>query len=138
MNQYSAKLSRLRIAPRKVRLVADLVRGEKLVRARHDLHFSTKRGSVHVLKLLESAVSNAKGLNENIDEDKLFIKKITVDEGQKMKRFRPVSRGRAHPIEKKTSHITIVLAEQEQSAKSKGQIANSKKKQVTKNKVKNN
>lgn len=113
MTQYSAKLSRLRIAPRKVRLVADLVRGEKLQRARHDLQFSTKRASVDILKLLNSAVSNAKNKNENLNEDSLFIKKIVVDEGQKMKRFRPVSRGRAHPIEKKTSHITIILEESE-------------------------
>ena len=135
MNTYSAKLSYLRIAPRKVRLVADLVRGMNLDMARHNLQFSTKRASVPILKLLDSAVSNAKDIKDNINEDRLVIKEILVNEGPKLKRFRPVSRGMSHAIEKKTSHITIVLSEKEKPANRKSKIANSKKK-IVKSKVK--
>lgn len=127
MAQYSAKLSYLRIAPRKVRLVADLVRGNDVHVARHSLQFSTKRASVPILKLLNSAVSNAKNLNADIQEDNLYIGTILVDEGPKLKRFRPVSRGRAHPIEKKTSHITIVLLERA-TKKLKNTVSTSRRK----------
>ena len=130
MASYQAKLSHLRIAPRKVRLVADLVRGMNLHTARHNLQFSTKRASVPILKLLDSAASNAKDIKEDVNEDSLVIREIFVNEGPKLKRFRPVSRGMSHAIEKKTSHITIVLVEQEKSANRKSPIANSKIKTV--------
>ena len=112
MAEYKAKLSHLKISPRKVRLVADLIRGGNVHDAKLQLKFYSKRASGPILKLLNSAVSNAKSIRkEDIKEENLFIKKITVDEGPKLKRFRPVARGRSVEIQKKTSHITLVLGE---------------------------
>ncbi|MEX2145141.1 MAG: 50S ribosomal protein L22 [Candidatus Spechtbacterales bacterium] len=119
MAEYKAKLSYLKIAPRKVRLVADLIRGGNVRDAKTQLRFSTKRAAVSLLKLLNSAVSNAKNLKEDTKEETLFIKKITVDEGPKLKRFRPVARGRAVEIQKKTSHVSLVIAETELSPENK-------------------
>ena len=73
-----------------------------------------------MLKLLNSAVANAKQIESSVSESDLFIKEVRVDEGPVLRRFRPVSRGRAHPIAKKTSHITIVLGEKEQGKNNKG------------------
>lgn len=105
-----ARLRYLRIAPRKVRLVADLIRGKPVREAETILRFQIKRGAEPVRKLLQSALANAKN-NFKISEENLFISKITVDEGPKLKRWRPRARGRASPIQKKTSHITLVLEE---------------------------
>jgi len=107
-----AKLNRLRIAPRKVRLVADLIRGKDVKQARAVLHFTIKKAAQPLAKLLESAVANAKN-NFKMTEESLRIAKITVDQGRTLKRFRPVSRGRTAMIQKKTSHITLVLVSKE-------------------------
>jgi len=109
MDEYRVKLSNIRIAPRKVRLVADLIRNTDVDEATYQLQYSTKRASDPMLKLMNSAVANAKVQDSSLDTDSLFIKEIRVDEGVTLKRLRPVSRGRAHPIAKKTSHITLVL-----------------------------
>ncbi len=103
-----AKLKYLHIAPRKVRLVADLIRGKKIEEAQAILNFTVKKGAEPFLKLLKSAIANAK---HNFPEDKLnlYVSKVLVDEGPKFKRSRPRSRGMASPIQKKTSHITILL-----------------------------
>ncbi|OGZ61576.1 MAG: 50S ribosomal protein L22 [Candidatus Spechtbacteria bacterium RIFCSPLOWO2_02_FULL_38_8] len=111
--EYKATLSYLKIAPRKVRLVVDLVRGKKLEDARHQLQFSKQRSAVSILKLLNSAFSNAKNTKENLDTNMLFVKEIFVDEGPKLKRFRARARGSAYGIQKKTSHVTLVLSEKE-------------------------
>ena len=111
--ETSAKLKHLRIAPRKVRLVADLIRFKKCSTAIAMLKFTPKRATVPMLKLLNSAIANAKN-NLGLDEKNLYISKITVDEGPKLKRWRPRAMGRAYPIQKKTSHINIVLKEQEE------------------------
>ena len=106
----TAKLRYLHIAPRKVRLVADLIRGKTVEQAQEILNFTIKRASVPLLKLLKSALANAKNTSiANLDN--LYISKITVDEGPKLKRWRPVSRGRAFEIQKKTSHVTLILDE---------------------------
>lgn len=105
-----AKIKYLRIAPRKVRLVANLIRGKKIEEAQAILKFAKKRGAHPLSKLLNSAVANAKN-NFQLDPKNLYISKITVDEGQKYKRWMPRARGTAYEIQKKTSHITIVLAE---------------------------
>ncbi|MDP2909466.1 MAG: 50S ribosomal protein L22 [bacterium] len=110
MAESKAKLSYLRIAPRKVRLVADMVRGKKVGEAGNILNFAVKRGAGPVLKLLHSAIANAEN-NLHLNKDNLYISKITVDEGPKFKRVMPRARGSASPIQKKTSHITIVLSE---------------------------
>lgn len=109
MAEYRVKLSNIRIAPRKARLVADLIRRTDVDEAQYQLQYSTKRASDPILKLMKSAVANAKVQNASLNESSLFVQEIRVDEGVTLKRFRPVSRGRAHPIAKKTSHITLVL-----------------------------
>jgi len=106
--QVTAKLKYLRIAPRKLRLVADLIRGKDVFKARAELNFLTKRGANPFLKLLESAVANASN-NFKLDEKDLYLAKVLVDEGPKLKRWRPRARGQAFPIQKKTSHLLIVL-----------------------------
>lgn len=106
--RVTAKLNYLRIAPRKVRLVADLIRGKKVSEAKSLLDFSLKRGAEPLQKLLASAVANAKN-NFQLEEEMLYISKITVDEGPKLKRWRARARGRAAEIQKKTSHISLVL-----------------------------
>ena len=104
------ELNNLRTAPRKVRLVADLVRNKDVARAKSLLMFTIKRPSDPILKLLNSAIDSA-STNYKINEESLYISKITVDEGPKLKRSHPMSRGRAYPIMKRTSHITLVLSE---------------------------
>ena len=106
-----AKLKYLRIAPRKVRLVADLIRGEKVEKAQIILDYTRKKAAIAVLRLLNQAVSNAKDKNLKIEDKNLYISKILVDEGPRIKRTFPRARGRADVIHKKTSHLTIVLDE---------------------------
>jgi large subunit ribosomal protein L22 len=108
--EVKAKLKNLRIAPRKVRLVADLIRGKKVTEAERILNFTVKRAAKPILKLLNSAIANAKH-NFGLEKEKLYIKKILVDEGQKFKKIFPRARGRADIIQKKSSHVTIVLDE---------------------------
>lgn len=104
-------LSNLRVAPRKARLVVDLVRNKNVQDARNLLQFTVNKTAGPVLKLLNSAVASAVN-DRKLEEKNLYISKITVDEGPKMKRSFPMSRGRAYPIMKRTSHITLVLSEQ--------------------------
>jgi len=111
--EFKVKLSHLKISPRKTRLVADLIRGKNLSYARQQLQFAKKRSAPAILKLLDSALSNAKNINEKVNETNLFVKEIFVDEGPKLKRYRPRARGSAYEIQKKTSHITLVLSEKE-------------------------
>lgn len=106
----TAKLRYLRIAPRKVRLVADLIRGKKVEEAQTILKFTTKKATKSLLKLLKSAIANAKN-NFHLEESNLYISKIIVDGGSKYKRWFPRARGQASEIQKKTSHLTIVLDE---------------------------
>ena len=106
----TAKLRYLRIAPRKVRLVADLIREKSVEEAQTILSFTTKKAARVLLKLLKQAVANAK-TNFQLEEKNLYISKILVDEGPKYKRWMPRARGQASPIQKKTSHVTIELTE---------------------------
>jgi len=108
--QVTARLRHLHIAPRKVRLVADLIRGKNLERAQTILNFTTKKGAEPLYKLLKQAEANAKN-NLQLDPSNLFVSKITVDEGPKYKRWEPRWRGQAYEIQKKTSHITLILDE---------------------------
>ncbi|MDL1955959.1 MAG: 50S ribosomal protein L22 [Candidatus Desulfofervidus auxilii] len=100
----------VRIAPRKVRLVIDLVRGKKVDEALAILQFTPKRASRVVMKLIKSAVANAEQ-NPDVDIDNLYIKRIYADEGPTLKRIRPRAFGRAYLIRKRTSHITVILDE---------------------------
>jgi len=97
------------MAPRKVRLVVDLVRGLPVAEAERRLMFLQKDASRPVLKLLQSAIANAEH-NFNLDRATLVVKSIAADGGATLKRWRPRAHGRAAPIRKRTTHITIVLA----------------------------
>lgn len=108
MQQVTAQLRFLRIGPRKVRLVADLIRGRDVNRALTALSLVRKRAAKPLLKLLNSAVANAKH-NYSLAADKLRIAQITVDGGPVLKRWMPKAHGRATPIRERTSHIRLVL-----------------------------
>jgi len=108
--KVTAKLNNLRTAPRKTRQVIDLIRGKKAAEAQSILSFTVNKSARPVLKLLNSAIASAKH-DFQIDESNLLVSEIFVDEGPKLKRWHPMSRGRAYPIIKRTSHITLVLSE---------------------------
>jgi large subunit ribosomal protein L22 len=106
-----AKLNNCPTSPRKMRLVADLVRGEKVERALNILRFSSKEASRRLEKLVLSAVANWQAKNEEADIEaaELFVKEIRVDGGSMLKRLRPAPQGRAHRIRKRSNHVTLVL-----------------------------
>ncbi|MEM6523932.1 MAG: 50S ribosomal protein L22 [Bacteroidota bacterium] len=106
-----AKLNNVPTSPRKMRMVADLIRGERVNRALNILKFEPKEGAARLEKLLLSAISNWQQKNEDVDlEDAdLFIKEIRVDGGRILKRLRPAPQGRAHRIRKRSNHVTLIL-----------------------------
>jgi large subunit ribosomal protein L22 len=108
MTQIKAQLNGLRIAPRKVRLLVNLIRGKSVSAALDQLAFMAKRPGSPLAKLIESAVASAQN-NHKIDREALFIKDMHVDEGTKLKRFMPKGFGRANPIEKKTSRVSLIV-----------------------------
>ena len=108
--QVSAKLSFIRITPRKARLVADQIRGQAVDRALETLSFSPKKAAGVIKKVLESAIANAEH-NEGADIDELRVEKIFVDDGPTHRRFRARAKGRAARIMKRTSHITVVVSD---------------------------
>ncbi len=110
--EVKAVAKHIRISPRKVRYVADMVRGKGVGEARGILKLIPNRGGVPVLKVLNSAVANAEH-NNDMNEDELFVKKIFVDEGVTWKRIKPRAMGRADRIFKRTCHITVVVSEKE-------------------------
>ena len=104
-----ASLRFLRLAPRKVRLVADTIRGMPVGDALAVLKFRPQAAAKPLAKLLRSAVANAEGKGGRVDVDALVVKTLTVDQGPKMRRFMPRAMGRAFRIEKKTSHVYVEL-----------------------------
>jgi len=104
-----AHLRFLRVAPRKVRLVADAVRGQKVGDALALLKYTPQAAAEHLSKLLRSAVANAEQKGGRVDVDALYVKTLTVDQGPKMRRFMPRAMGRAYRVEKKTSHVYVEL-----------------------------
>ena len=108
--EVKARLRFARIAPRKARLVADLVRGKKSEEALNILSFTKKAAAKILIKLLKSAIANATQ-KKTIDIDRLYVKQIMVDQGPTMKRFQSRALGRATTIRKRSSHINIVLDE---------------------------
>ena len=114
-SQYFAKLNNCPTSPRKMRLVADLVRGEKVNHALNILKFSQKEASRRLEKLLLSAIANWQAKNEDADVEKagLYIKEIRVDGGTMLKRLRPAPQGRGHRIRKRSNHVTLVLGAQD-------------------------
>jgi large subunit ribosomal protein L22 len=107
-----AQAKYVRQSPYKVRLVLDLVRGMPVDEARATLDFTNRRAAPTIKKVLESAVANAEH-NFALDADELFISEAFADEGPTLKRWRPRARGRATRIRKRTSHITIVVADED-------------------------
>ena len=108
--QVSATAKRLHISPRKLRLVADQVRGKPVGEAINTLNFSNKKGAPLVRKVLDSAIANAEN-NEGADIDELVVTAIHVDAGITIKRIRPRARGRADRILKRTSYVTVTVAD---------------------------
>ena len=107
--EVMAKLRFLRAAPRKVRLIAGLIRGRDVQEAVNILHLTNKHAAKPLEKLLRSAIANAENRNEPIDVDRLYVKEIQVDGGPSLKRFRPAPMGRGFRILKRQSHVTIKL-----------------------------
>lgn len=108
--ESTAKARHVRIAPRKVRLVMDMVRGKPVEEALQTLGLVRKAASPVVAKVIKSAMANAEN-NHDMNTDGLIVTRAFVDEGPTMKRFMPRAMGRATTIRKRTSHITVVLAE---------------------------
>jgi len=108
-----AKLNNCPTSPRKMRLVADLVRGKQVEPALAILKFNQKEASGKIEKLLLSAIANWQAKNEdaNIEDADLFVKEIRVDGGSMLKRLRPAPQGRAHRIRKRSNHVTLVLGD---------------------------
>lgn len=108
--EVKASLKHLRVAPRKTRLVAGLVRGLNVNKAANQLKFLNKKSAKPILKLLESAIASAVN-NYDLDRNNLTIKEIKVDEGRVLKRWLPRAHGRATVLRKKMSHVAIILSE---------------------------
>lgn len=104
----------VRIAPRKARLVMDLIRGKQVGEALAILKFTPKAGSPIIEKVLKSAIANAEH-NFDLDLESLYVSEAYVNEGPTIKRFRPRAKGSASPINKRTSHITVVVSEKEEA-----------------------
>ncbi|MFL2666621.1 MAG: 50S ribosomal protein L22 [Flavobacteriaceae bacterium] len=109
-----AKLNNCPTSPRKMRIVADSIRGKKVDKALTMLKFSQKEASNKLEKLLLSAISNWQAKNEDsdVEEANLFVKEIKVDSAGMLKRLRPAPQGRAHRIRKRSNHVTLVLGSQ--------------------------
>jgi len=114
-HQYFAVLKDCPTSPRKMRLVADLIRGMEVNKALDVLKFSSKEASNRVEKLLLSAIANWQAKNEGVrlESSDLYVKTIMVDSGRILKRFRPAPQGRAHRIKKRSNHVTIYVDSKE-------------------------
>jgi large subunit ribosomal protein L22 len=113
-----AKLNNCPTSPRKMRLVADLIRGEKVEKALAILRFNSKEASRKLEKLLLSALANWQAKNEdsNVEDAELVVAEIRVDGGTMLKRLRPAPQGRAHRIRKRSNHVTLVLGSNNNTA----------------------
>ncbi len=125
MKDVKAQLNNLRVAPRKVRLVSELIKGLHVENAVSQLTFSKKRSALPMIKLVKSAIANAAN-NFKMDKENLYIKEIRVDEGRSLKRYMPRARGRASLIKKRTSRIEITLSDQSTAKGKKAKITNKK------------
>ena len=107
-----AKLNNVPTSPRKMRMVADLIRGERVNTALNILKFEPKEGAARLEKLLLSAISNwqSKNEDEKLEDADLYVKEVRVDGGRMLKRLRPAPQGRAHRIRKRSNHVTLVVA----------------------------
>jgi large subunit ribosomal protein L22 len=118
--ESTAKLRYLRITPRKVRVVADLIRGKKVDQALAQLAYVEKRAALPLAKLLRSAVANAdQAAKGQLDVDRLYVRELQVGQGPSLRRFMPRAMGRAFKVLKKTSHISIVIGDEAPGRKKK-------------------
>ncbi len=131
-----AKLKNVPTSPRKMRLVADLIRGQKVNHALNILKYQPNHGSLKLEKLLLSAISNWQNKYEDqkIEEADLFIKEIYVDGGRMLKRVRPAPQGRAYRVRKRSNHVTLVVASTEKPVEEKTEESKEKKEKKTKKK----
>ncbi len=123
--EVKAQLNKLRISPRKMRLVANFVKGMSVGKARVQLEFSNKKSSNPMLKLLNSAVANAKN-NFKLEEGNLYISELRVNGGPTLKRSHPRAMGRAFPINKRTCDVILTLNELDKIGKKEGKKAGKK------------
>ncbi len=123
-NQYIARLRNVPTSPRKMRLVADLVRGMDAEQALHVLKHTQKEAAGRVYKLLRSAIANWEVKNEGsrIEDNQLYIKQIMVDSGRMLKRIQPAPQGRAHRIRKRSNHVTLILGNRVEEMKTAGEM----------------
>ncbi|MDZ7814931.1 MAG: 50S ribosomal protein L22 [Planctomycetota bacterium] len=116
--EFKVRLSRVRMSPRKLRLVADMIRDRDCSEALSVLEYTPKRGAHFLSKLLRSAMSNVGNYNDDHNEDhdveRMYISELRVDEGPTFKRWRAAAMGRAVPIRKRTSHVSMVIREREE------------------------
>jgi len=117
--QYVARLNNVPTSPRKMRLVADLIRGMDADKALYVLQYTRKESAKRLYKLLLSAIANWKEKNESarLEENQLYIKEIYVDSGRMLKRIQPAPQGRAHRIRKRSNHVTLTLGNRMQVEK---------------------
>ncbi|HPE85838.1 MAG: 50S ribosomal protein L22 [Bacteroidales bacterium] len=109
--QYFAKLNNCPTSPRKMRLVADMIRGMEVEKALHVLKYSPKEASVRMYKLLRSALANweAKNNGVRLEDSNLIVKDVHVDGGRMLKRIQPAPQGRAHRVRKRSNHVTLFV-----------------------------
>lgn len=109
--QYFASLNNCPTSPRKMRLVADMIRGKDVDKALSMLRYTKKEASIRLEKLLLSAIANWQSKNEGskVEDSQLYVKTISVDGGRQLKRLRPAPQGRAHRIRKRSNHVTIFV-----------------------------
>ena len=110
---FLAEAKYIRMSPQKVRLVIDLIRHRNAQEAIHILRTTKKRATREVWKVLHSAIANAEQKAENVDVDRLYVSDAQVGDGPRMKRWRPVSRGMAHPYQRRLCRITVAVAEKD-------------------------
>jgi len=142
-NKYFAILRNCPISPRKMRLVADLVREEEVNKALDILKFTPMSASKYLEKLLLSAISNWQNKNEGvrIEDSHLLVSEIRVDQGRTLKRFRPAPQGRAHRIRKRSNHVTVILESTitegaaKESTKKESVNAETENKEIVKNNI---
>lgn len=126
ITEATAKLGDLHISPRKVRLVSDLIRGKSFPEAVKSLTFISKKSAKPLLKLLNSAAANARN-NFQLEPEKMWVSKITVDTGRVSKRYMPRAQGRAFPINRRMSVVKLVLSvDKKPGIKSRGKKATAK------------
>jgi large subunit ribosomal protein L22 len=115
--EAQATLKYIRVSPQKARLVVDLIRGKNVSEALSILSFTKKRVTREIEKVLHSAISNAEQKSENVDVDRLVVSKAYVNEGPRLKRIRPAPMGRAYRYQRRMSHVTLVVEEQEREGR---------------------